>query len=84
MKKLKVYGGLTFRYIEGKRSPQVRTIVGAYSQKQAVEILKLTLYELRDYWGETGNRFELQLANERPLTIIFPGDEAGAGVGAGN
>jgi hypothetical protein len=62
MKKLKVFGG---RY-SGKESnyKQRRMIVAAYTQKQVVELSGLSITEIRNYWGETGNKYELEIANE--------------------
>ena len=57
MRKLKVWGGLTFR--GGK---QVRTIIAATTKKRIMEIGRLSIYELNNYWAETGNEVELETA----------------------
>ena len=64
-RKLKVYGGTIFY---GTPRKQVRTIVGAYTKKQAVELLseidRITMHYFSDYWGETGIFIELSTATE--------------------
>lgn len=62
---LKVFGGLTF--VGGK---QVRTIVAAKSQKAAAEAVGISLGEFRNYWAETGNDQELEIALPQP-GIVF-------------
>ena len=65
MRKIKVYGGLTF--VDGK---QVRTIVATTTKKRAMELLDITITELNNYWCETGNSLELNIAlNE--LDTVF-------------
>ena len=71
-KPLKVWGGLT--YTAKKASPngsrEARTIVCAPSQRKAVELLGavpgnrcyVSLYYFREYWAETGNQKELEIA----------------------
>lgn len=68
--KLKVYAGLTF--VGGK---QCRTIVAAPTKKAALEALKvcagrMSLYEFNNYWTDTGNKIELEVALAKPLTVF--------------
>jgi hypothetical protein len=62
-RKLKVWGGS----LDGRN----RSLVGAYTKKQAVEILKqsphgagVTLHFFNGYWCETGNALELCVVND--------------------
>lgn len=64
MKELKVWGGHT-----GKA--QRRTIVAAYTKREAVAILSasrcgwnISRYHFDGYWSETGNQGELKTATE--------------------
>ncbi len=72
MKKLKVYGGLTFAMIEGK-TRQIRTVVGVHNQKQLADVMGTTLYQIQTGWVITGNEEEIRLAIGRPFTKIFMG-----------
>jgi len=69
-RKLKVFGGIIFH---GDPRTQVRTIVGAYTKKQAVELLdkvsNISMYHFNDYWCETGNSVELATATEVGIWI---------------
>lgn len=68
--KLKVWGGLTHSADEpsANKGMQARTIVAAYSQKHAVEVIReacgcrMSLHEFSQYWSETGNATELGIA----------------------
>ena len=62
---MKVFGGLTFQ--DGK---QVRTIVATKSQKKAAELVGVSLHHFRDYWGETGNKDELEAALPNPEIVL--------------
>jgi len=64
-KKLKVWGGMTFR--TGKSS---RTLVATYTKKRAMEILGLTPYTMKEYWSVTGNKVEIEVATGKPETIF--------------
>lgn len=61
-----VFGGLTFK--DGK---QVRCIVAAKTKKRAVELLGVSLYEFNNYWCDTGNEIELEVALESPETVFI-------------
>lgn len=65
MKRLKVFGGLTF--VNGK---QVRTIIATYTKKRAAELLEVNMYEFSNFWCETGNEIEVKTALEKPETIF--------------
>lgn len=70
MSKLKVYGGLTFMNGE-----QYRTIVATTSKKKACEIVGGSLYHFNNYWSETGNKLEIEVATSQPETIfVAPND----------
>ena len=75
MRKLKVFGGLTFQRIDGKQK-QVRTIIAVPSKKKLQEILTkhyqyTSMYEINNHWTETGNEAELEIALENPGTIFI-------------
>jgi len=63
-KVLKVFGG---RYL-GRRFNEVpgskRMIIGAYTKKQAMELGSLTASEFKNFFCETGNPKELEVATE--------------------
>lgn len=59
VKKLKVFGGHTF--YENK---QVRTLVVAYTKKQAAELIGVYYKYFSEYFIETGNSTELSVATE--------------------
>lgn len=68
---MKVWGGLLTNWARCReRTGQVRTIVAASSQKEAAKLVGLSLYEFRNYWSETGNAFETEVAKSRP-GILF-------------
>ncbi|KKM78074.1 hypothetical protein LCGC14_1363590 [marine sediment metagenome] len=69
--KIKVFGGLV--HFKGKR---YRAIIATTSQKRVIEIFKnkdiwMSLYEIRNYWTETVNKFEVALALSEPDTIFY-------------
>jgi len=64
--KLKVFGGLTFK--DGK---QVRTIVATTSKASAARLVGEKMHHFNDYWCETGNAIELEIANTRPETVFI-------------
>lgn len=66
MKRLKVYGGLTFR-----GTTQHRIIVATTSQKKVAEVVGITLYEVQNYWAETGNEEELKIALASPEKVFI-------------
>lgn len=69
MKKIKVFGGDI--YHDGK---QRRAIVATTSQKKLAEVTQLSLYEIKNWWCETGNEKELKTALAEP-NIIFVADK---------
>jgi hypothetical protein len=69
--KLKVWGDLLMNPKRScERSGQVRSIIAAASQREAAEIIGMSLYEFRQYWAETGNKIELVAALVKPRTIL--------------
>ena len=69
--KVKVWGGLVMGpHSLGLSGTQVRVIVRAKSQRAACDAVSstafgtLTIGCLRDYWSETGNARELEVATE--------------------
>lgn len=68
MGRLKVFGGNSFRHPNRR---QCRTIIATTSQKRAAELMKMSLYEFRDYWCETGNQAEIDAAMKRPEVPLF-------------
>lgn len=70
-KKLKVFGGMIFY---GTPRGQYRTLVAAYTKKQAVENLSKFSYipmsQFNNYFSETGNSVELSIANEVGVWIV--------------
>lgn len=73
MKKLKVWGGCTFRKKKRKANgfTQARTIVCATTKKRAVELLgnEISMYRFNDYWCETQNPIELATATEEGIWV---------------
>ncbi|MBT8449620.1 MAG: hypothetical protein KJO69_08015 [Gammaproteobacteria bacterium] len=70
MAKLKVFGGMG--HMGGE---QMRFIVGAYSQKKAVERLQeagvdVTMHYFKSYWSETSNSVEVSLAHREPEVVF--------------
>jgi hypothetical protein len=62
VKELKVYGGI---YLGRKYGGfQSRMIVAGYTKKQISELLELPIREINNHWCETGNKYELEIANE--------------------
>jgi hypothetical protein len=66
-KKLKVFGANVFFH----RGKQLRTIVAAYSQKEAAEKAGVSLYDIRTWWCETGNPLELETALPNPGILFY-------------
>lgn len=66
--KLKVWGGLTF--VQG--GGQTRTIVATRTQKEAAELLKISLYEFQIYWCQTGKNDEIAMALAEPGKLLYP------------
>jgi hypothetical protein len=64
---LKVFGGDVFFH----RGKQLRTIIAAYSQKEAAEKAGISLYEMREWWCETGNPKELEVALAEPGVLFY-------------
>lgn len=69
---MKVYGGLTF--IDGK---QLRTIVATSTKKRAMEILDESNYSFNNYWSETSNKVETEIALKEPNTIFVASTSTG-------
>ncbi len=67
MKKLKVYGGQTFAL-----GYQTRTVVAARNQQEVADIAHCSLYHVRGWWAETGNKEEIRLALKNPWTPVYP------------
>jgi hypothetical protein len=72
---MKVYGGHNMVRGHG----QVRCIVAANNQKEAAAIVGLSLYYMRMYWSETGNKEEVAAALARPRTLLFSKKDYGPG-----
>lgn len=66
MRELKVYGGRFFR--GGKN---YRAVVATRTKKRAIELLKVSANEFRDYWCETHNAIELEICMANPETIYY-------------
>lgn len=64
VKGLKVYSGLSF--VRGK---QVRTVVATSSQKMAAQLLRVSVSDLRNYWGG-GSPTEQEMALAQPGTVF--------------
>ena len=71
MRKLKVYGG----NIDGIR----RGILAFETKKEAIKILKMSMYEFNLYWGETGNDEEIKIAISKPGVVFVTEIEYGKG-----
>ena len=61
----KVFGGL--KQVQGK---QLRTIVAATSQKQAAELLGVSVSFLKDYFAVTGTPAEVAAALAAPGVVL--------------
>ena len=72
MRKMKVWGGLTF-----KDGSQVRTIVATTTKKKAMELLEVRSHEFNNYWCEAGNHIELTIALAEPNTVFIAVDRLG-------
>ena len=69
MKILKVWGG----YEKYRSSGDTRTLVAAYSKKQAIEMLRYSNSYFSKYWAETGNDKELATASEVGVYVFVNG-----------
>jgi hypothetical protein len=65
MGKLKVYGGNEM--VAGR---QMRVIVAAHSMNEVARLLDATVYQVRNYWAETGNKCERETALAEPGTVF--------------
>ena len=65
-KRLKVFSGCLMHH--GK---QLNTIVATHTQKEAAKLLGISLYELRNYWSETGNDIEINVATSKPGVVFW-------------
>jgi hypothetical protein len=65
MKKLKVFGGCTF--VDGR---QVRTIIATTSKKKVSEVTGIQYTRVLDYWSQTFNKVELEIALAKPETVF--------------
>jgi len=65
MKKLKVFGGCTF--VDGR---QVRTIIATTSKKKVAEVTGIQYARVLDYWSQTFNKVELEIALAKPETVF--------------
>lgn len=74
MARIKVYGGLGCR-VRGVKNP--RMIVAATSRKKVDELTGIGFTFIRDYWCETGNDVELEVALERPGVVFYRDDIGG-------
>lgn len=63
--RLKVYGGNLFSLGE-----QIRVVMAARSLNQVATILGETHYTISRMWTETGNKTEIQKAQESPLRPV--------------
>lgn len=66
MAKLKVYGGLVI--VGGK---QRRAVVATTSQKRAAFLFEVSLYEFNNYFCETVNEAELEVALAKPEVVFY-------------
>lgn len=57
MRKLKVWGGMTFH-----KNKQVRAIIATRTKKEAIAKLNMSASHFNNYWCETGNDLELTTA----------------------
>lgn len=69
MRRLKVYGGLEFRS-DGK---QHRIVIATTSMNNLAQILGVGKYIVNTWWGETGNKEEIERATAQPYTKIDMG-----------
>ena len=70
MARLKVFGSSS--HWRAFQTGGDRTIIAAESQKRAAEVLGLSLYEFRQFWGVTRNQEEIETAMAQP-EVIFVG-----------
>lgn len=68
MRELKVYGG---RYWVRGGHFQSRALVATRTKKRAIEILGISASEFNNYWCETGNTIELEVAMNEPETVFY-------------
>lgn len=66
MAKLKVYGGNLYQ----KGGRFCRAVVAASSRPKAALILGQGLGHFRNYWSETGNQAEIEIAMSRPGVVF--------------
>lgn len=68
-RELKIWGGETI-YSDVRdrndRSAQLRTLVVAYTKKEALRLLAVTRHEFDNTFAETGNAAEVKLMNHGP------------------
>jgi hypothetical protein len=69
MKRLKVYGGMPLN----KDHIQERAVAAVFNQKELAELTGCSLYEIRGWWCETGNKEELEKALANPHKLIWMG-----------
>ncbi len=71
---MKVWSGL----MHGRGQVQAPTVVAATSQKAACAILnrhsRMSLYEFRNYWSETGNAIDIEAAMSDPGAVFQASD----------
>lgn len=65
MARIKVFGGNLI-----KRGVQSRFIVATTSVKSAAEITGCSMSEIRNYWSETGNKKEIDVATSKPGALF--------------
>lgn len=78
MKELTVFGGLSLIHVN-HRMKQIRVIVAAPSRAAAHRAvvaagINVTIGEMRTYWGETGNKIELNVAGSAPGVVFYATD----------
>ena len=69
---MKVYGGMIF--LKGR---QVRTIVATKTKKKARELVDVGVSEFNNYWSETRNEIELDIALAKPNTVFVASHSMG-------
>lgn len=62
---LKVYGGRIMR-----ETKQVRVIVAATTKAEAAKAAGITAGRFRDYWSETKNDQEIEIATRNPGELL--------------
>jgi hypothetical protein len=66
MTKLKVFAGVC----PGRKMPQVSTIIATTSQAQAAKAVGESVSSFRQYWSQTGNEIQCQIALSLPETLF--------------